>query len=568
MKSITHKSGLFVAGLLIFASLVAGAQEITKKKGRVTCHYANGSKSASGHVDNYRKNGTWKYWDSEGFLHHTSTFVNDTLHGVYTAYDKDKSITIVGNYEHGIKTGVWRFYYADGQPSKEYTYVGGRLDGRQMSWYENGQVHEILVCSDDQVISRKVWYPGGRLRLVENYRNGVNDGTWMTYPDPLTANDTLPSSVDQYADGQLHGWHYAFHNGRKMEEVHYTAGQTDGSCTRWDEHGHLLSVENFKAGRRDGACRYYDCQGLLREVTYADGTQNGPFVDYDRNGDTLFVSWYSKGVRDSVKTYYPNGVVATRRVYAIASDNFEHSEYIEYDEQGRQLVYGRYIGNVRYGEWYTYYPNGKKKSCTNYKNGKVCGVYTKWYDSGSRMIEFTINEDSTQTTPVVWTEQGRLLRAGTPSYNEIVESAHPGETYTDPLDQRAVIDQRMAQAAKPYLKFEAVPAQNTSDEQVYTNPDFMPEFPGGAQGMQNYLHRHLVHPVVLQHMSGTVMVSYVVEKDGAITDVRVVQEVQGAPEFTMEALRVVHSFPTQQPGTVDGAPVRCRVIVPVRFAAR
>lgn len=576
MKRLTRVHQWLLTGLIFCMIPLLNAQEITKKKGKVVYRYENGNKSSAGRVSDYRKTGSWKYWDEQGDLHHTATYVNDTLHGPYVEYDRDESVTVIGNFSHGLKSGVWRFYYTNGQPAAEHTYADGRLDGRQITWYENGEVHEVLLCESDRLISRKVWYPGGRLRLVENYKNGVSDGVWITYPDPLTVRDTFPSVVDEYSGGQLHGWHYAFQDGQKMEEVHYSEGQTDGKCTRWDEHGHLQSIEIFTAGKRNGSCRYYDCNGVLRDVTYTDGVQTGPQVDYDRNGDTLHVTWFTEGRRDSIKTFHANGIMATRRVFATTAANTEHSEYSEWDTNGVRLVYGRYIGDMRYGEWYTYYADGTRKSLTTYSNnGDIAGPYVKWYPNGKRMIEFSVLENGATTPPLVWTEKGRPMRKGTTAYNQIVESAKPAETYNDPVANRHIIDKRIAETTPPHLQFEAIedlqepPAMIHAAEEnmIYANADIMPEFPGGLSAMQAFIDAHLVHPAVLHNMQGTVLVSYVVEKDGSLSNIRAVQEVKGAPEFTIEALRVVRSFPKMQPAVKDGNPVRCRMIVPIQFNA-
>lgn len=564
--------------LLTFFSICVSsldAQQASKKWNKVTCRYEDGSKSSRGRVDNFGRTGMWKFWDDQGHLHHTAEFFHDTLHGRYIEFNADKEVIVLGQYEHGFKNGVWRFYSDEGKIISENTFRYGALNGRQVTWFPNGDVREILDCENDMVLTRKAWYPGGRIRVVEAYKNGMSEGTWFSYPEPLNAQDTFPSASDQYVDGKLHGWHYAFLDGKKVEEIHYVAGEVDGTSTRWDEHGHLVCEENFVRGQLDGLCTYYDCKQKIRSISYKLGLLHGAKTDFDRSGKAISTTWYTAGYRDSVKSYHSNGMVATRSVYAIGSSGIESSEYTEWDSEGVKLLYGRYLGGQKYGEWYTYYADGKKKSLTNYVDGAISGPYTRWYANGNRMVEFIVEDDGSRTSVVAWNEKGRMLRPGTTTYNELVESSYPGEMYNSAVASRPVIDKRVAAYRPSYFQnevienFEGPSMLNSSMEnRVYPATEANPQFPGGVSAMQSFMDKHLVHPHHLYNIQGTVYVSYIVERDGSISDIHAVQEVNGAPEFTQEALRVVNAFPTQNPGKIDGEPVRSRVVIPVQFNLR
>lgn len=575
MKTNTSIGRLVLVAIIALSVSSLNAQQASKKWGKVTCRYENGQRSSRGKVDHSGRTGMWKFWDEQGHLHHTAVFFHDTLNGRYVEYNINKDVVVLGQFKRGCKDGVWRFYSDEGKMVSENTFNGGKLDGRQVTWFPNGDVREILVCENDMIVSRKAWYPGGRIRTVESYKNGLSEGTWFTYPEPLGVNDTFPNASDQYVDGQLHGWHYAFLDGKKVEEIHYAYGETDGTCSRWDDHGHLLSEESFVKGKRDGICTYYDCQQKLRTITYKHGEMHGAKSDYDRDGKLILTTWYNAGYRDSVKTYHANGAEATRRVYAMGSTNVESSEYTEWDGNGMKLLYGRYLGEQKYGEWYTYYPDGKKKSLTTYVAGMINGPYTRWYANGNKMVEYIVEENGSRTSVVAWNENGKMLRPGTATYNELVESASAGETYNSTVvAQRPAIDRRIAENRPSYFQNEVIqyyempPAHNAADGRVYPASESAPKFPGGDAAMQQYMDEHLVHPRSLYNVQGTVYVSYIVERDGSISDLHTVQEVNGAPEFTQEALRVVNAFPSQIPGQVDGEPVRSRVVIPVQFNLR
>ena len=98
---------------------------------------------------------------------------------------------------------------------------------------------------------------------------------------------------------------------------------------------------------------------------------------------------------------------------------------------------------------------------------------------------------------------------------------------------------------------------------IFHVPEFFPKFPGGADSLNAYLRREIIYPNYLD-VAGTVLVEFVVERDGSVTQPRV--KVSLNPEFhDKEALRVIQSMPKWEPATVNGAPVRCYYQVPVTW---
>ena len=100
---------------------------------------------------------------------------------------------------------------------------------------------------------------------------------------------------------------------------------------------------------------------------------------------------------------------------------------------------------------------------------------------------------------------------------------------------------------------------------VYDVVEVMPSFPGGQGALMSYLNSHTKYPVVAQEngVQGRVTVSFVVERDGSITDVHVVRSVD--PSLDREAARVISSMPNWQPGKQNGSAVRVKFNVPVQF---
>ena len=111
----------------------------------------------------------------------------------------------------------------------------------------------------------------------------------------------------------------------------------------------------------------------------------------------------------------------------------------------------------------------------------------------------------------------------------------------------------------------AQPEPKPEPEKVFDVVEQMPSFPGGPQALMQWLSENVKYPVVAQEngVQGRVVVSFVVERDGSITDVKVVRSVD--PSLDKEAARVVKSMPRWIPGKQNGQAVRVKYNVPVAF---
>jgi protein TonB len=100
---------------------------------------------------------------------------------------------------------------------------------------------------------------------------------------------------------------------------------------------------------------------------------------------------------------------------------------------------------------------------------------------------------------------------------------------------------------------------------VFDVVEQMPSYPGGTGALMSYLNSNIKYPVVAQEngVQGRVIVGFVVERDGSITDVNILKSVD--PSLDREAARVVRSMPRWTPGKQNGQAVRVKYNVPVTF---
>ena len=144
-----------------------------------------------------------------------------------------------------------------------------------------------------------------------------------------------------------------------------------------------------------------------------------------------------------------------------------------------------------------------------------------------------------------------------------------------------------------------VTTQDDNDKkgQIYENPEVKAEYPGGEQELYKFLSMNVKYPAVAQEnaVQGRIIVSFVIEKDGSITDIKPIPEkklenalnevvvvsqktdatpeqkeyaekyAEGLKQLKEEAVRVVSQMPKWKPGRQNDEPVRVRFMLPIMF---
>ena len=110
------------------------------------------------------------------------------------------------------------------------------------------------------------------------------------------------------------------------------------------------------------------------------------------------------------------------------------------------------------------------------------------------------------------------------------------------------------------------PPSNDPNNPVFEVVEIMPEFPdGGMSGLMQFLSKNIQYPINAQknHTQGRVTVQFVVNKDGSISEPKIIRGVD--PDLDGEAIRVISLMPKWKPGMQKDQPVRVKYTVPVMF---
>ena len=104
-----------------------------------------------------------------------------------------------------------------------------------------------------------------------------------------------------------------------------------------------------------------------------------------------------------------------------------------------------------------------------------------------------------------------------------------------------------------------------TDDKVYEVCEQMPIFEGGDAALLKYLGENLKLPEEDQErgMQGRMVVGFIVEKDGSLTDVKVLRPVD--IDLDAEVLRVIKGMPKWIPGRHNGQRVRVRYLLPIHI---
>ena len=118
-------------------------------------------------------------------------------------------------------------------------------------------------------------------------------------------------------------------------------------------------------------------------------------------------------------------------------------------------------------------------------------------------------------------------------------------------------------------EYEFTPPEIEEEEiveaEIFKVVEEMPEFPGGAAKMMEYIQKNIKYPMMAREsdIQGRVFVNFVVEPNGEISNVEVLRGIGGGCDE--EAVRVVRSMPNWKPGKQRGSAVRCAFTVPIIF---
>lgn len=182
-----------------------------------------------------------------------------------------------------------------------------------------------------------------------------------------------------------------------------------------------------------------------------------------------------------------------------------------------------------------------------------------------KKMELVAENVPTEETPQVVSEEVPVA----PSTNEEqVTARQASEEQVSETSIEEQVENELEEEVEETLEntpAEEIPENTLVEESVFDAVEQMPEFPGGRDQLNKYYESNLRYPKVAieNGIQGRVIVQFIVNTDGSISDATVIRSVD--PACDEEALRFINSMPHWTPGQTDGKNVRVRYILPVTF---
>lgn len=128
----------------------------------------------------------------------------------------------------------------------------------------------------------------------------------------------------------------------------------------------------------------------------------------------------------------------------------------------------------------------------------------------------------------------------------------------DEVDERTAVEEY-------YVTRVDVQEEVHVEAEIFTIVEEQPSFPGGEAALMEFLGKNIAYPPMAREsgIQGTVFVTFVVEPDGSVTNVKILRGIGGGCDE--EAMRVVRNMPKWKPGKQRGKPVRVQFNLPIRF---
>jgi protein TonB len=171
-------------------------------------------------------------------------------------------------------------------------------------------------------------------------------------------------------------------------------------------------------------------------------------------------------------------------------------------------------------------------------------------DTPEEMIEIT-QQDKTPPPPAP------------PQQTTIIQIVEDDVEIEDDIEIDVEADQNTE--VKEYVPVEVNKDEEAEEVQIFTVVESMPSFPGGEAARIQYLNDNIKYPQMAREsgIQGRVFVTFVVEKNGSVTDVKVLRGIGGGCDE--EAIRVIQNMPKWEPGKQRGKPVRVQFNMPILF---
>lgn len=396
----------------------------------------------------------------------------------------------------------------------------------------------------------------------------------MTLAAQASVGQTLKTYSGLYEDGKATYTYYEDENGERVKHGKFTYNKTDkgigvGGGMAVSYATTISASGSYKNSMKDGKWTYKNktaggsitFANFSAVVNYVDGRMEGPL----NNSGAIF----------QMKNNRITGQV--KKVKQNQNENWSLSG--QFDEEG--FPDGTWVKNYKsYGNLYVdteKYVHGLlvAKQTKNESTGKITRYEFNDVNPQEYLTAYQPGKDSTIVGKLIC-QENIYFKQGEKNYSHLEDGLMP-EVFG--VEIRSIVEKIKEEAGfgTEQEKYEGIPFKEIAiigkneapnEGKVFDIVEQMPKFPGGTEKLNEFLSTHMQYPKEAQDkgIEGRVMVAFVVNRDGSISDAKVARKVD--PSLDNEALRVINSMPRWIPGQQGGKNVRVRYTLPLLFRLR
>jgi TonB family protein len=266
--------------------------------------------------------------------------------------------------------------------------------------------------------------------------------------------------------------------------------------------------------------------------------KTGPFVYYDSSRNVVLKSHFTDGkLSGKFERLYPNGNV-------------------------RQVKF--YVDNKQNGPYQEFYPNGQLRAEGNYSMGKFIGEWKRFYETGEPLIIMNIDSQGSGKF------KSLHINGLTQEEGEFIERNSYG-IWTLKDNNGNIVQSKECGFETPFVlkDYEAFFSPNyvlndEPDNNIIEFPEREAKFIGGNEALAQYIASSVNYPekAIKKEIADKIFVSFVVEVDGSISNVKIIK---GHKLLREETIRVVQNMPKWYPGESNGKKARTRCKLPINY---
>jgi TonB family protein len=243
-------------------------------------------------------------------------------------------------------------------------------------------------------------------------------------------------------------------------------------------------------------------------------------------------------------------LIYTTNCYAVGNyrNNKEEGNWKEVDSNNQIVANYKFVNGKREGKGSFFYSINKLQREDYYEKGKKTGNWIYFYENGHIQKEESYSDDKLDGANKFYDSTGTLDYTFNYLKGDVVSRIKATEDNNTELNYLENSDRN------PYFVSNCY---EISSEEERSNC--------GLKAMYNYLAQTIKYPTNAQRvdMSGKILVKFIIEKDGTIGEVKLLNAL--CESLENEALRVIKSMPKWSPGYQDGKPVRVYYTMPIIF---